>query len=564
MNDALHRVIGIDLGTTYSAVAAFNDEDLTPEILIDTAAEGAGAATPSVVLRDPKSGQAVVGHAAKDAMASASDDAEIIIEIKREMGAEFDARLLDQYRAGAEFSVGDPVRVRFGAEWLRPQEVSALVLLKMKSIAEDGLGGELRDAVVTVPAYFTERQKRATEEAALLAGLYPRQLIPEPTAAAICYGVDRADSGRHVYLVYDMGGGTFDVSIIETHETSIEVIATAGDYRLGGGDIDAAIVDWLTAGLGLSEKPAVGRLALRAIAEKAKRALSYADVVPVVVPGHPALDLTRARFEELIAGLLARSIAEVEKALQFAREKGVERADIDAILLVGGSTKVPRVKRALLEHFDRQESFVRSDGNPDTLVARGAALQARRFAPSENFDLAVRPAADQTTDEEDELQVTLITEHTLGVSTITGEFFRLLDVGSKIPATRTRSLWNPHMATGVVIGVYQGEQPFYADNELIGEIVIDEIEPLPEFTHEFQITFTLTIDGLLQVDVYHVNTEKRYEGSYDHRTHIGRVSELAERRARLLEIAAVDRSSAPGPISALPAPDELPDIGLPS
>jgi molecular chaperone DnaK (HSP70) len=322
---SLHGVVGIDLGTTYSAVAVYNTDQLDAEILPDAEAGESAIATPSVVW-DPGGDRAVVvGSAAKSAIPE--DPGNVLIEVKREMGAD----------KGKE-----PVRIGFRGRPRLPQELSALVLMKMKEIAERGLGRPVHDAVITVPAYFTEQQKKATEEAALLAGLYPRQLIPEPTAAAICYGFDQADAGRHVYLVYDLGGGTFDVSIIVVEQESTEVLATSGNSRLGGGNFDDAIRDWAMRQLGVAAGADPGwEQRLKAAAETAKRDLMAFEETELAVPprgGHPAarLTLTRATFESLIVDRLRESLSCVEDALSMAAKKGVTAAGVDAVLLVGG------------------------------------------------------------------------------------------------------------------------------------------------------------------------------------------------------------------------------------
>ncbi len=244
----MHKVIGIDLGTTYSAVAAYDPKEMTSVLLPDD--DDKSGITPSVI--GLNAGKAIVGWLAK--RNAPADPRNTIIEIKREMGELFTPATLDKYNARSRWRVdpeypkstkdSDPVHVLFNDVWMLPQEISALILMRMKAIAEKKLGEEIRDAVITVPAYFTSNQKKATEDAALMAGLYPRQLIPEPTAAAICYGLDKIDPVPHTYLVYDLGGGTFDVSIIRVKESDVQVIATSGDPRLGGADFDEAITVW--------------------------------------------------------------------------------------------------------------------------------------------------------------------------------------------------------------------------------------------------------------------------------------------------------------------------------
>ena len=576
MDVELHRVVGIDLGTTYSAVAAYDSDDASPKILADAEREGSAAiAMPSVVRLDAANGTLSIGHDAKNAIAAgAGPGVDFALEIKREMGAKFDAARLERFGAVGVHQVDDPVRVRLGGEWMRPQEISALVLMRMKQIAEQALGGEIHDAVVTVPAYFMEGQKRATEEAALLSGLYPRQLIPEPTAAAIAYGVDRAESEKQVYLVFDLGGGTFDVSIIETREDEIEVIATAGDQRLGGGDFDDRIAEWIVREIGEALPAGFDRLRIKAAAEVAKRELSGRDRTVVDLgDGLPKLDLDRARFEEEIKPVLDRSLRQVDEALRFAREaKGVEREDVTAVLLVGGSTRIPRVKRMLLDHFEQDEGFVRADANPDTLVARGAAIVAHRFEPSDGFDLSTRPTAESPTEEQD-YALTLITEHSLGVAVEDGRFDTLIPRGTKIPARQSKPYTNDDQSMHIAAQIYQGEGEFIYDNSLIGTIHLADIEPKPRNFHHFEITFSLDVNGLLDVQVTHVNTGQEYQATFDQTTTIGKVDELEQRRGMLLKLFTAEAPPAAGkptdpappqftvppPFAGIPAPASTPE-----
>jgi len=358
-----HRVIGIDLGTTYSAVAVYSSHSGLAEIIedhIDPSNEGKGT-TPSVIGQHPLTRKAVVGWWAKRQLRLSLDPRDTIIEIKREMGEEFREETLDKYNARGVYKVGDPVKAYFAGQWLMPQEISAFTLMKMKQIAENEIGEEIRDAVITVPAFFTEKQKRATEEAGLLAGLYPRQIIPEPTAAAICYGVDTLEEERKIYLVYDLGGGTFDVSIISVEEQNVDVIANSGDSRLGGGDFDDAITDWALGqleqqyGPELIKKPKT-RDIVKFYAEQAKIDLSTfeeTDLAPLEIDPNkpPVLKLTRADFENLIDPFLRKSLNFIDKAIIAAKEKGVTRDDIDAVLLVGGSTRIPCIKTLILDHL---------------------------------------------------------------------------------------------------------------------------------------------------------------------------------------------------------------------
>jgi molecular chaperone DnaK (HSP70) len=567
---ALHRVVGIDLGTTYSAVAAYNADTMDVELISDGSVAQGGAATPSVVWDEPGVSAVVVGHAAKRAVAT--DPGNTIIEIKREMGA----TVAD--RPGADESIGsadarddEPVRVWFRGRWRLPQEISALVLMRMKEIAEAGVGGPVHDAVITVPAYFTERQKRATKEAALLAGLYPRQLIPEPTAAAICYGSDRADSGRHVYLIYDLGGGTFDVSIIVIEQENIEVVATSGNARLGGGNVDDRIAGWAMERVGAAPgSDAIWEAKLKAAAELAKRELAVHDRTLLRLPSRdgalPAepLTLELATFESLIADLLRTSLDCVEDALQQAAGKGIDRSDVDAVLLVGGSTRIKKVRRMLLEYFGKADDFVREDGDPDTLVARGAAILANRFEASADFDLARQPDRRQLNiDGDDVPDVTYITEHTLGVGIEGGLVDPLILRGENPPRSKTETYTNPDEVTQVHCPVYQGESRYSNDNSLIGTVLLDTIESRPQGYHKFEVTYSLDVNGLLDVRVKHCNVDKEYQGTFEQSTEIGRISRLAELREELLGLyrGAPCQTDGRSSAEAAPLPDALPDEG---
>jgi len=446
---------------------------------------------------------------------------------------------------------GDPVKVKFFGEWYLPQELSAFTLMKMKEIAEHKIDSEIRDAVVTVPAYFTEKQRKATEEATKLAGLYPRQLIPEPTAAAICYGLDQYEERKQVYLVYDLGGGTFDVSIITVKEERIQVIATSGDPRLGGGDFDDAIVRWAVAELkdrfqlDVSNDPRAQAI-IKYSAEEVKKALSIYESEKLVLMAlrpeqPPILELTRENFEELIAEDLGKSFNYVDEALRLASENaGVQRDDIDAILLVGGSTRIPCVKQRLLEYFDRDDDFVRDNLDPDTVVARGAAILAKRYKPTDPpFDIERDIDDAQTSEDENDVVVHHITEHSLGIGVVdeAGEHrvSRILSQGTNIPVASTRGgFTNAGPTTELLVQVYQGEGDYVVENELIGVVPIEPIVPMPANHHKFEVTFSLNRSGLLTAVVNHLNEGNIYQAQFEHKTGIGGNEALARIRDKLL------------------------------
>jgi molecular chaperone DnaK (HSP70) len=575
----LHRVIGIDLGTTYSACAMYDTFTTQAELVLNP--DDAGTETvPSVVSYDPVSGCVTVGTHAKRNLAN--DPMNTILEIKREMGEYFSPDTLSKYGAEGLFRArtpqgvgGDPVRVKLGPDWYQPQEISAFILMKMKAIAEAEIGEEIRDAVVTVPAHFTEPQKAATKEAALLAGLYPRQILPEPTAAAVCYGLDRFEPVRKVYLVYDLGGGTFDVSIISVEQDRIDVLATSGNRRLGGGDFDDAIVAWALEQLrtqhGVAEVPPDVRARLKDRAEWAKIGLStfpstkipVSDLLPTTARVEN-LELTRETFTELIdKRYLLPSLNKVDDAVQFAEQaKGLRREEIDGILLVGGSSKIPRVRERLLDYFGKDPDFVRADLNPDTVVARGAAALAHRFQPSPPpFD--VRSQGSGLMNAEADLpQGGMITEHTLGVEVQDHLFSRILERGTNIPVSKREDGYaNAGPTTDVEVHVFQGEDDDCRRNAEIGVIHLGPMEPMPAGHHQFAVTFSIDENGLLSVTVHHLNENRDIHERFEQPTGVGGVEALATLRQKLLGMfAATMPATEPPP----PRPASAAPVGEPS
>ena len=517
-----HRVVGIDLGTTYSAVAAWDHDEDQAEILLNRE-EGGQPTTPSVVAFDPAPGTVSVGWAAKRSLAVLPQHA--VTEIKRELGEWFSERSLERYGAKDRFTTDDPVQVRFAGDWRRPQEISALILTRMKEVAEAELAEEIRDAVITVPAYFLEIQRKATEQAARLAGLWPRRLVEEPTAAAICYGVDRYEEERRAYLVYDLGGGTFDVSVIQFEEGEFRVIATSGDHHLGGSDFDDAIVEWAIKeladqhGLQVADDERI-KPQLKYHAEQAKFRLSAAQRTTLVLPelrpdAPPVLTLTRERFEDLIDVDVQRSLRKVEDAIRQAAAKGVGRDQLDAVLLVGGSTKIPKVKRTLVEYFGRGEDFIKLDLDPAAVVARGAAILARTFGPSDGpFDPRRQPQG--SGGEGEPLPIEPITAHSLGTGLEDGTCHRLIHRGMAIPVSHTdRNCTNAVATDTVVLGIYQGEGHYYRENTLIGRLVLDGLE---WGKHYFHLTYSLDESGLLSVRAEDANSGRSWDATIDHPT----------------------------------------------
>lgn len=555
-SEDLHRVIGIDLGTTYSAVAVYSNFSEQAEIIKNPEDPKTGSSTPSVISFDRARAKVIVGQFAKQNSAA---DPNTVIEVKREMGEffrpetllKFDPTGMGGFEArsdGPQGSQGDPVKVRFCGEWYLPQEMSAFTLMKLKEFASANIGCDIVDAVVTVPAYFTEKQKKATEEAARLAGLYPRQLVPEPTAAAICYGVDQYEETRKVYLVYDLGGGTFDVSIITVKEADIAVIATSGDARLGGGDFDDAITKWAVEQLASQYQMDISadhraQAIVKYHAEQLKQELSTFKSGKMVLmelrpQDPPTLELTREKFESLIEPYLNKSLNFVDTAIKASTEKQeIGRDDIDAILLVGGSSKIPLIKAKLLDHFGQDEDFVRADLDPDAVVARGAAILAKRYKPSDPpFDIT-RKLDDADDEEDDELNVHLITEHSLGIGVNEDEFARIISQGQNIPVAVPRGgFTNGGPYEYVDVHVYQGEGDHVYENELIGVVPLGPMEAKPEGHHKFEVTFSLDRNGLLSAIVNHLNEGQTYRAKFQQKTGIGGDDALGLVRKKLLEM----------------------------
>jgi len=583
-NPNLHHVVGIDLGTTYSGVAAWNKHEAKTEMIVSMArTEALGVKIPSVISLDPYSGKAMVGDWAKRNYSA--DPENTIIEIKREMGEVFTQELLEEYRAKELFRVGEPVKVWFKGRWYMPQEASALILMRMKEIAEAEIGEEIHDAVVTVPAAFDEKRRQATREAALMAGLYPRELFDEPTAAAICYGVDYQEAGKNVYMVYDLGGGTLDVSIIEIEGRKINVIATSGDTRLGGVDFDNVITDWVLAellriySLDLHNDRAA-RAYIKYEAEKTKILLSAADKASIMLGGlaqagfgSQTLTLERSKpgeemltkgrktamtfeelvaynrspgyrrpltFEELIHMRLEESLIYVANAIQDAsRKKGIKPESINSVLLAGGSSRIPRVKQMLIEYFQKGDDFVSKDADPDAVVARGAALIAKDIIPTQ-YAFNVRRQPNETTpalSTDDALQIRRITAHTLGVRTYPDLFHGIVPRGTSVPFEKAeKGFTNVGASEEIIVEVYQGEGEYYYQCAKIGEIPIPKIERKPAGFHNFEVTFHMDISGLLTATVRHLNTGRDYGNKYENITTAGGIDVLEILRGRLREL----------------------------
>jgi len=462
------KIIGIDLGTTNSCVAVIEGG----EAVVIPNAEGART-TPSVV-HFKKDGERVVGRVAKQSAVSAPD--RTIASIKRDMGTSN--------------------TVTIDGKAYTPQEISAMILQKLKADAEAYLGDTVTEAVITVPAYFTDAQRQATKDAGKIAGMEVKRIINEPTAAALAYGIDKEADQK--IMVYDLGGGTFDVSIIEMGDGVQEVLATAGNNRLGGDDFDQKIVDWMVAsfkaetGVDLSaDKMAVQRL--REAAEKAKIELSGSTSsninLPFITadatgPKHLDLNLTRAKFNELTASLVDATMGPVRQALS---DSGLSAAQIDKVLLVGGSTRIPAVQEAI-QKFMGKEPF--KGINPDECVAMGAALQGGVLGGEVKGLLLLD-----------------VTPLSLGVETMGGVMTKVIDRNTTIPTKKSQIFSTAaDNQPSVEVHVLQGEREFARDNKTLGMFHLDGIAPARRGVPQIEVTFDIDANGIVNVSAKDLGT----------------------------------------------------------
>jgi molecular chaperone DnaK len=504
------KVIGIDLGTTNSAVAVVTGGK--PEVI--TNKEGART-TPSVIAISVDNKDEMVGMTAKNQMVTNAE--QTFYSVKRLIGMEYNSpevqKDLKSFPYKTKKASGGGVEIQFGDKWVPAEAISAKVLAKLKRDAEAYLGETVTQAVITVPAYFGDAQRQATKNAGKIAGLEVLRIINEPTAAALAYGLDKKTDSTIV--VYDLGGGTFDVSVLEIGDGIFEVKATAGDTHLGGDDFDQKIIDFIAddfknkEGIDLRQDPAALQR-LKEAGEKAKITLSSAESTEINLPyitadakgpKHLRMNMTRSELERLVSDLVEATIKPIEQAL---KDSGVSKSDIDDIVMVGGMTRMPLVVEKVKAFFGKEPH---QGVNPDEVVAVGAAIQGAVLAGDESVQ-----------------DVTLldVTPLSLGLKVNYGQMHVMIPRNTTIPTEKSEDRFTTaaDSQTAIDIEVYQGERPMAADNKLLGTFRLDDIAPAPRGAPQFEVTFKLDANGILHASAKDKKTNKEQSITITAATHL--------------------------------------------
>ncbi|MBL7802463.1 MAG: molecular chaperone DnaK [Saprospiraceae bacterium] len=521
------KIIGIDLGTTNSCVAVMVGNE--PQVI----ANDEGARTTPSVVGFLDNGERKIGAPAK--RQAITNPTRTVSSIKRFMGMRFSESSKEIGRVPYKVVRGDndTTRVDIDARLYTPQEISAMVLQKMKKVAEDYLGEPVTEAVITVPAYFNDSQRQATKEAGAIAGLDVKRIVNEPTAAALAYGLDKRHKDMKI-AVYDLGGGTFDISILELGGGVFEVKSTNGDTHLGGDDFDQVIIEWLADEFKRQEnmdlrKDPMALQRLKEAAEKAKIELSSGTEteinLPYItavdgVPKHLVMKLSRSKFEQMVDSLVQRTLEPCRQAL---KDAGMQPSEVDEVILVGGSTRIPRIQEEVERFFGKKPN---KSVNPDEVVAVGAAIQGGVLSGSVNDVLLLD-----------------VTPLSLGIETMGGVYDVVIEANTTVPTKKSKTYSTASdNQPQVEIHVLQGERPMARDNRSVGKFILDGIPPAPRGVPQVEVTFDIDANGILSVTALDKGTGKQQNIRIEASTGLSK-EEIARMKAEAQANAETDRQS---------------------